>query len=97
MSDHIDWTEQAGEAVLAQTDDVLGSIRRLRATAQENGYFVDNEAQDVQTEGDTIVIAQADPQVVLRADLQQPGRLHDADLKSFRLLLHDAEISNWAP
>ena len=64
MSDHIDWTEQAGEAVLAQTDDVLGSIQRLRATAQENGYLVDNEAQDVQTEGDTIVIAPADPQVV---------------------------------
>ena len=64
MSDHIDWTEQAGEAVLAQTDAVLASIQRLRATAQENGYLVDNEAQDVQTEGDTIVIAPADPRVV---------------------------------
>lgn len=56
MSDHIDWTEQAGEAVLAQTDDVLASIQRLRAKAQANGYLVDNEAQNVDTVENTIII-----------------------------------------
>jgi hypothetical protein len=64
MYDHIDWTEQAGEAVLAQTDDVLSSIQRLRAKAMENGYLVDNPAQNVETEGDTIVIAPAQDGVV---------------------------------
>ena len=65
MSDHIDWTEQAGEAVIAQTDDVLEAIQRLRTTAQENGYLVNNEAQTVQTQGDnTVVIMPADPSVV---------------------------------
>ena len=64
MSDHIDWTEQAGEAVVAQTDDVLASIQRLRARAQDNGYLVDNEAQKVEEEGDKIVIASASPGVV---------------------------------
>jgi hypothetical protein len=64
MSDHIDWTEQAGEAVIAQTDDVLEAIQRLRMTAQLNGYLVDNEAQTVQTQGDTIIIMPADPGVV---------------------------------
>jgi hypothetical protein len=64
MNEHIDWTEQAGEAVLAQTDDVLDAIQRLRAKAQENGYLVDNEAQDVVTQDDTIIIEPAQPGVV---------------------------------
>jgi hypothetical protein len=64
MNDHIDWTEQAGEAVLAQTDDVLASIQRLRTTAQENGYLADNAAQTVVTEGDTISIVPTEPGVV---------------------------------
>jgi Protein of unknown function (DUF3300) len=64
MSDHIDWTEQAGEAVVAQTDDVLAAIQRLRETAQKNGYLVDNEAQTVEEVNDKIVISPADPNVV---------------------------------
>lgn len=64
MNDHLDWTEQAGEAVLAQTDDVLAAIQRLRSKAQENGYLVDNPAQEIVQEGAAIYITPADPQVV---------------------------------
>lgn len=64
MSDNIDWTEQAGEAVVAQTDEVLAAIQRLRATAQENGYLVDNTAQTVTEVNDRILIAPTDPNVV---------------------------------
>lgn len=64
MSDNIDWTEQAGEAVVAQTDEVLAAIQRLRVRAQENGYLVDNEVQQVEEVNDKIVIAPADPNVV---------------------------------
>ena len=64
MSDNIDWTEQAGEAVVAQTDEVLAAIQRLRAKAQENGYLVDNEAQKVEEVNDNIVISPASPGVV---------------------------------
>ncbi len=64
MSDHIDWTEQAGEAVVAQTDDVLAAIQRLRTLAQENGYLVDNEAQTVEVVDEKITIAPASPNVV---------------------------------
>ena len=78
MSDNIDWTEQAGEAVVAQTDEVLAAIQRLRAKAQENGYLVDNEAQTVEEVNDKIVIAPAEPGVVYVPDLRQPGGLHDA-------------------
>ena len=55
---------QAGEAVVAQTDEVLAAIQRLRAEAQENGYLVDNEAQTVEEVNDNIVIAPANPGVV---------------------------------
>lgn len=64
MSDNIDWTEQAGEAVVAQTDDVLASVQRLRGKAIENGYLVDNEAQKVVEEDNAIIIASASPGVV---------------------------------
>ena len=41
MAEHIDWTEDTGNAVIAQTDDVLASLQRLRAQAMLNGYLVD--------------------------------------------------------
>jgi hypothetical protein len=64
MSDNVDWTEQAGEAVVAQTDEVLAAIQRLRAKAQVNGYLVDNEAQNVEEVNDKIVISPASAGVV---------------------------------
>jgi len=64
MSDNIDWTEQAGEAVVGQTDGVLASIQRLRGEAQKNGYLADSPAQKVATVNDKIQIAPADPGVV---------------------------------
>jgi hypothetical protein len=64
MADHIDWTEQAGEAVLAQTEDVLDAIQRLRAKAQDNGYLADNDAQTVEISNEVISIVPADPTVV---------------------------------
>jgi hypothetical protein len=64
MSDNIDWTEQAGEAVVAQTDEVLSAIQRQRAKAQENGYIVDNEAQKVEEVNGKIVISPASAGVV---------------------------------
>ena len=64
MSDNIDWTEQAGEAVVAQTDEVLAAIQRLRTKAQDNGYLVENEAQKVEEVNDKIVISPASPGVV---------------------------------
>lgn len=64
MNDNIDWTEQAGEVVVAQTDDALAAIQRLRGKAQSNGYLVDNQAQKVEKVNDKIVIAPAEPNVV---------------------------------
>ncbi|MBD9529994.1 DUF3300 domain-containing protein, partial [Paracoccus sp. PAR01] len=64
MSDNMDWTEQAGEAVVGQTDDVLASIQRLRGKAEKMGYLADSPVQKVEKVNDKIQIAPADPGVV---------------------------------
>ena len=64
MADDIDWTEELGDAMLAQTDDLLDAVQRLRAQAEAAGNLESNEAQTVEVEGDSISIAPADPQVV---------------------------------
>ena len=64
MNDHIDWTEQVGDAILVQTDDVMDSVQRLRDQAAETGYLTTNDAQTVVVEGDTITIEPTDPNVV---------------------------------
>lgn len=64
MADHIDWTEQVGDAVLVQTDDVLDSVQRLRALAKVNGYLETNAAQVVEVSDSVISIAPASPEVI---------------------------------
>ena len=64
MADEIDRTEGLGDAMLAQTDDVLDSVQRLRAQADATGNLESNEAQTVEVEEDNIAIAPADPEVV---------------------------------
>lgn len=65
MNDNIDWTEQVGEALLAQPDDVLDTVQRLRDEAAATGYLTTNDAQTVTVNAnDTITIAPTDPQIV---------------------------------
>ncbi len=64
MADEIDWTEQLGDAVLAQTDGVLEAVQRMRARAVAAGTLTSNDAQVVDTEDDNISIEPADPDVV---------------------------------
>ncbi len=66
MAEHMEWTEDTGNAVIAQTDDVLASLQRLRAQAKLNGYLVDNEAMTVEEddESGSITISSANPEVV---------------------------------
>jgi hypothetical protein len=65
MNDNLDWTEQVGEALLAQPDDVLNAVQRLRDEAAATGYLTTNDAQTVIVNADdTITIAPTDPQIV---------------------------------
>ena len=37
MNDQLEWTQQVGDAVLGQQEDVLNAIQVLRGRAQANG------------------------------------------------------------
>ena len=41
MAQYMQWTEQLGDAVLAQRPEVMDAIQRLRARASQNGYLQD--------------------------------------------------------
>lgn len=64
MAEHVDWTEQAGQAVLVQTEDVLDAVQRLRAEADANGYLGSNDAQTVTVTNEIYTIAPTNPEVV---------------------------------
>jgi hypothetical protein len=64
MNSQLDWTQQLGYAMAVQQTDVMASIQRLRRQAQIAGQLKSTEQQVVRTEGQTIVIAPAQPSVV---------------------------------
>ena len=65
MSQKLDWTQQLGDAVLAQQPDVMDAIQRLRVKAQANNKLISTSQQTVsmqQQDGrQYIYIAPTDP------------------------------------
>lgn len=64
-----DWVRNVGDAFLAQPDDVMASVQRLRAEAQKAGSLKSNDQQKVVVQQSTpqttvIQIEPTDPQVV---------------------------------
>jgi len=68
MGTQLSWTQNLGNAVLAQQSDVMSAIQDLRAKAQASGALKSNAQQTVTTQnsngGQTIIIQPANPQVV---------------------------------
>ncbi len=68
MSQQLSWTQQLGDAVLAQQPDVMDAIQRLRTKAQANNKLASNKQQSVSTQQQNgkqvIVIAPAQPDTV---------------------------------
>ena len=65
MSNKLDWTQQLGDAVLAQQPDVMDAIQRLRTKAQANNKLTSTSQQTVTTQQQDgrqyIYIAPTDP------------------------------------
>jgi hypothetical protein len=65
MSNKLDWTQQLGDAVLAQQPDVMDAIQRLRTKAQANNKLTTSSQQTVSTQQQDgrqiIVIEPTDP------------------------------------
>ena len=65
MSEQLDWTQDLGDAFLAQQADLLDAVQRMRGKAYEAGNLKTSEQQVVtQTEEKIIVIESPDPEVV---------------------------------
>jgi hypothetical protein len=68
LSENIKWTTDLGNAFLAQQDDVMAAVQRMRKKAQSNGNLKSSEQQKVEVKTveskQVIVIEQASPEVV---------------------------------
>lgn len=64
MNGKLDWTQQVGYAFATQQADVMNSVQRLRAQAQQAGSLKSTPQQTVSSEQGAIVIQPADPQVI---------------------------------
>ncbi len=64
MSDNLNWTQDLGDAVLAQEPDVTAAVQRLRKEAEVAGTLTSTEQLTVESKGDTIIVQPADPEVV---------------------------------
>ncbi len=64
LTENLDWTQAVGQAYIIQSTDVMKAVQGLRKKANETGALKSNEQQTVVTEGSTIIIEPADPQVI---------------------------------
>jgi len=66
MNEKLDWTTRLGDAFLAQPEDVMATVQKLRAKAEAEGNLNTTSEQKVivEKETQTIIIEPADPQVV---------------------------------
>jgi uncharacterized protein DUF3300 len=68
LADNISWTDNLGNAFLAQQSDVMDAVQRMRAKAVEKGALQSSEQQKVETkvvENKTVIVVQpSSPDVV---------------------------------
>ncbi len=64
MDDNLDWTTALGQAYVYQSTDVMSSIQRLRAMAEQQGNLVDTPEQQVVNEDGEIAIWPATPEYI---------------------------------
>src|SRR6266403_3534599 len=64
MDKNLSWTSSLGEAYVNQPQDVTDAVQAMRQQAHKAGHLNSNEQERVTTQGNTIIIEPADPQVV---------------------------------
>ncbi|MFZ3216622.1 MAG: DUF3300 domain-containing protein, partial [Candidatus Acidiferrales bacterium] len=64
MDKNISWTSSLGDAYYNQQQDVMNAIQVMRSKAEAAGNLKSTSQQTVDTQGSTIVIQPADPQIV---------------------------------
>ena len=64
MNQNLSWTSSLGEAYINQPQDVSNAVQTLRQQARNAGHLNSNDQQKVTTQGSTVVIEPANPDVV---------------------------------
>jgi hypothetical protein len=64
MDKNLSWTSSLGEAYISQPQDVTDAVQTLRQQARSAGHLNNSEQEKVTTQGNTIIIEPADPEVV---------------------------------
>lgn len=64
MDKNLSWTSSLGEAYVNGQQDVLDAVQEMRRRAQQAGNLKSTQQESVTTQGNTIVIEPANPQVV---------------------------------
>lgn len=64
MDDKLEWTQELGDAFLADKQGVMQTVQSLRQKADASGNLQSNEQQKVVKEQTTIIIEPAQPEVV---------------------------------
>jgi hypothetical protein len=64
MDRNLSWTSSLGEAYVSQPQDVTDAVQTLREEARKAGHLNSNEQEKVTTQGNTVIIEPANPEVV---------------------------------
>ncbi len=64
MDKNLSWTSSLGDAYVNQQQAVMDAIQVMRQRAQQTGSLKDTPQQTVTTQGQTIIVEPADPEVV---------------------------------
>ena len=64
MNKNLEWTDALGGAVVAQQNDVMNSIQRIRKANYDAGNLNNMEHQKVEVQKDNIIIVPSNPQVI---------------------------------
>lgn len=81
MSDKIDWTQQLGDAFLAQQADVMTTVQALRAKASAAGNLKSTPEQTVKTEtqeGKSVIIVESPQTEVVHVPTYNPAVVYGA-------------------
>ncbi len=77
LNEQLEWTQQLGDAVLAQQEDVLNTVQVLRGRAQDAGHLKSTEQQvvsvspaEARAPSSNVVVVQAPPQIITIAPAQ---------------------------
>jgi hypothetical protein len=64
MDKNLSWTSSLGEAYANEPQDVTNAVQEMRQQARKAGHLNSNEQEQVTTQGNTIAIEPANPEVV---------------------------------